>query len=467
MQIGFYGAARVVTGSKHLIETESGLKILLDCGMFQGGGQDIHELNRHFGFDPHEIDHVILSHAHIDHSGLLPRLVAEGFRGKIWATSATIDLCEIMLMDSAYIQENDLKYVNERRKKRGEEELKPIYDMDDVEKTLPKFREVAYHTPKALSDDFTFTFYDSGHIIGSAGIFMEIKESSGDYTLFFTGDIGRPGDIILRSPEAFPQADFIICESTYGDRLHENSAMSSDRLLRVIQETCVMKKGKVVIPAFSVDRTQELIYMLDKLSSSGKLPRIDVFVDSPLSVKATRVMADHEDDFNPDILAYIKKDGDAFDFPGLHYITDVKDSKALNHRKEPCIIISASGMAEAGRVKHHIANAIEHEKNCILIVGYASPSSLGGALRRGEDMVHIFGQDFHVKAHVEVMDAFSAHADYEEMLAYLSCQDASKVKELFLVHGEYDTQEAFKTKLMEKGFQNIEIPELGDTYEHP
>lgn len=467
MRLSFYGAARVVTGSKHLIETEGGLQVLLDCGLFQGGGSDSEELNRHFGFDPIRIDHVILSHAHIDHSGLLPRLVAEGFKGKIWATSATIDLCGIMLMDSAYIQENDLRYVNERRKKRGQSQLEPLYTVEDVERTLSKFHEVKYRSPKSLNDEFSFSFYDSGHIIGSAGVFMEITESTGKETLFFTGDIGRPGDIILRSPEPFPQANFIISESTYGDRLHDDSSLAKAQLLRTVKETCVLKRGKVIIPAFSVDRTQELIYMLDQLSSSGQLPRIEVFVDSPLSVKATQVMQDHEDDFNPDILEYIKKDGDAFGFPGLHYITDVNDSKALNKRDEPCIIISASGMAEAGRVKHHIANAIEHEKNCILIVGYASPSSLAGALRRGEEYVKIFGDEKKVNARVEIMDAFSAHADYNEMIEYFKCQDPSKVSKIFLVHGEYDTQQAFKLKLIQEGFMHIEIPELGDSYEHP
>jgi len=467
MRLSFYGAAQVVTGSKHLIETEGGLKVLLDCGLYQGGGQDSDELNRHFGFDPTQIDHVVLSHAHIDHSGLLPRLVAEGFKGKIWATSATIDLCGIMLMDSAYIQENDLRYINERRKKRGQPALEPLYTVEDVEHTLSKFREVPYRTAKALNEEFSFTFYDSGHIIGSAGVFMEITESTGAETLFFTGDIGRPGDIILRSPEPFPHANFIISESTYGDRLHDDSSQAKAQLLRAVKETCVMKRGKVIIPAFSVDRTQELIYMLDQLSSSGQLPRIEVFVDSPLSVKATRVMQDHEDDFNPDILNYIKRDGDAFGFPGLHYITDVNDSKALNKRDEPCIIISASGMAEAGRVKHHIANAIEHEKNCILIVGYASPSSLAGALRRGEEYVKIFGDEKKVNARVEVMDAFSAHADYNEMIHYFKCQNPSLVSRVFLVHGELDTQQAFKLKLLEEGFLHVDIPELGDTYEHP
>ncbi len=467
MRISFYGAARLVTGSKHLIETESGLRVLLDCGLFQGGGPDSHELNRHFGFDPAGIDHVVLSHAHIDHSGLLPRLVAQGFEGKIWTTPASVDLCEIMLMDSAYIQENDLRRVNERRKRRGESLLDPLYTVNDVEKTMTQFREVGYRQEHRLNEEFSFTFYDSGHIIGSAGIYIEINESTGSETIFFTGDIGRKGDIILHDPEPFPQANFIICESTYGDRLHDDSTHAAAQLLRTVYETCVINKGKVIIPAFSVDRTQEIIYMLDKMHSEGKLPAIEVFVDSPLSVKATQVMQKHEADFNPAILDYIKKDGDAFCFPGLHYITQVEASKALNHRKEPCIIISASGMAEAGRVKHHIFNSIENEKNCILIVGYASPSSLGGALRRGDKLVRIFGEELQVKARVEVMDSFSAHADYREMLDYLSCQDASKVSKVFLVHGEYDTQMAFKLKLIEAGFYHIEIPELGDSYEHP
>jgi metallo-beta-lactamase family protein len=467
MRISFYGAARLVTGSKHLIETESGLRVLLDCGLFQGGGSDSHELNRHFGFDPASIDHVILSHAHIDHSGLLPRLVAQGFNGTIWATPASVDLCEIMLMDSAFIQENDIRRVNERRRRRNEEPYVPLYSVNDVERTLALFSEVGYRTEQRLNNEFSFTFYDSGHIIGSAGLFMEIIESTGRETVFFTGDIGRKGDIILHSPEPFPQANFILCESTYGDRLHDDASQAADQLLRTVYETCVINRGKVIIPAFSVDRTQEIIYMLDKMHSEGKLPAIEVFVDSPLSVKATQVMQKHETDFNPEILAYIKKDGDAFSFPGLHYITAVEASKALNHRTEPAIIISASGMAEAGRIKHHIYNAIENEKNCILIVGYASPSSLGGALRRGDKEVRIFGEELQVRARVEVMDAFSAHADYAEMLDYLSCQDASKVSKVFLVHGEYDVQLTFKLKLIEKGFYHIEIPEMGDTYEQP
>lgn len=464
MKISFFGAARMVTGSKHLLETKDGKKVLLDCGLFQGGGPDIHELNRHFGFDPVEIDHLILSHAHIDHSGLIPRLAAQGFKGTIWSTSATLDLCGIMLFDSAYIQENDLKHVNKRRTRRGEEPLEPLYTPEDVQSCLALFKTVEYGHKKELFPGFSFTFYDSGHIVGSAGIYVEYEEEK-TKSLFFTGDIGRPGDLILRNPEPFPQADYILTESTYGDRLHEKRTDVKSKLLKIVQETCSVNRGKLLIPAFSVDRTQELIYLFDQLVFEGQLPSIKVYVDSPLSTKATQVMKDHEEVFNPEITEYIHKDGDAFSFPNLRYIGNVEESKSLNSSKEPMIIISASGMAEAGRIKHHIANNIENERTCILIVGYATPSSLAGALRRGDEEVRIFGDDYKVKARVEVMDEFSAHADYEEMLEYLSCQDPQKVKKVFLVHGEEETQESYKSKLLAKGFRTVEIPELTDEFE--
>jgi metallo-beta-lactamase family protein len=465
MKLSFFGAARGVTGSKHLLEASGGGKILLDCGLFQGGGQDYHYLNRHFGFSPSEIDHVILSHAHIDHSGLLPRLVAEGFRGTVWCTPGTLDLCEIMLYDSAFIQENDLKYVNERRKRRGEELLDPLYLPADVEQCLRLFQPVEYGQWQQIMPGVRFRFYDSGHIIGSAGIYLEYAENGGSRSLFFTGDIGRPGDLLLPAAQPFPQADYLICESTYGDRLHARASDSKERLFRVLQDTCVKKQGKLIIPAFSVDRTQEVVYLLDRLSSEGRLPPIPVYVDSPLSHKATMVIKKHSSYFNREILDYIKEDGDAFDFPDLHYISDVKQSKELNTRKGPCVIISASGMAEAGRIKHHLANNIEKESTTVLIVGYCSPSSLGGAIRRGDETVRIFGEEKKVNAQVEIMDEFSAHADYEEMLAYLSCQDPAKVRKLFLVHGEQDVQESFREKLSDKGFKHIEIPELTDTFD--
>ncbi|CAN5168493.1 MBL fold metallo-hydrolase [soil metagenome] len=458
MTIQFFGAARTVTGSKHLITTTSGTQVLLDCGLFQGINTD--ELNQQFGFDPAQVDYMVLSHAHIDHTGLIPRLVRQGYKGPIYTTSSTIDLCEVMLMDSARIQERDLERVNERRKRRNEPELDALYDEKDVQQALGQMRSVDYNTPFAICDEVTGLLTDAGHLLGSASVSLTIKENGVEKHLFFSGDIGRPDDKILRSPQPFPQADYIICESTYGDRLHEAEPDMKAHLLRIVQKTCVEGRGKLIIPAFAVDRTQEIIYALDQLSSEGQLPRLSVYIDSPMSVKATQVMRDHEEDFNPDILAYIKKDGDAFDFPNLHYITDVEESKAINSSKEPCIIIAPSGMAEAGRIKHHIKNNITKPNTTILMVGYASPNSLGGALKRGDKEVTIFGERYPVIAQVAIMDSFSAHGDYREMLQVLSCQDASRVQRVFLVHGEYDKQLIWKDHLQAAGFKHIEIPEM-------
>lgn len=463
MKIQFYGAAQRVTGSKHLITTQKGTKILLDCGLFQGINTS--DLNLQFGFDPKEVDILVLSHAHIDHTGLVPRLVKKGFSGDIYATHATKDLCEIMLYDSAYIQEKDLARVNERRQKRGEPLLESLYDEEDVKKSLSLFKTVNYHTEFFLEEGVSAKYFDSGHILGSAGIFMTFQENGGVKKLFFTGDVGRPNDKILRSPEPFPQADYIICESTYGDRLHEPEIDMKAHLLRIVHDTCVERRGKLIIPAFAVDRTQELVYALDQLASEGRLPKVQVYIDSPLSVKATMAMKRNEACFNPEILAYIKHDGDAFDFENLHYISDVNQSKALNAYKEPCIIISASGMAEAGRIKHHIANNVENPNNTILLVGYCSPESLGAALKAQPEHVKIFGEVHRVNAKIEVMDSFSAHADYSELLTYLGCQDTAKVKKLFLVHGELPSQLAFKNRLQVAGFKDILIPTQGEGFD--
>lgn len=458
MTIQFFGAARTVTGSKHLLTTASGTRILLDCGLFQGINTD--ELNQQFGFNPSEVDYMVLSHAHIDHTGLIPRLVRQGFKGPIYTTSATIDLCEIMLMDSARIQVRDLERVNGRRVRRGEPELESLYDEEDVRQALSQMQPVAYGQSFVICDEVTGLLTDAGHLLGSAAVSLTIREDGTEKYLFFSGDIGRPDDKILRSPDPFPQADYIICESTYGDRLHEAEPDVKAHLLRIVQQTCVENQGKLIIPAFAVDRTQELIYALDQLSSEGKLPRLPVYIDSPMSVKATDVMRDHEEDFNPDILAYVKKDGDAFDFPNLHYVSDVEESKAINTLQGPCIIIAPSGMAEAGRIKHHIKNNITNPDTTILLVGYASPSSLGGALKRGDNEVTIFGERYPVMARVEIMDSFSAHGDYREMLHFLSCQNPAQVKALFLVHGEYDKQLIWKEHLQTAGFGRIEIPEM-------
>ena len=463
MTIQFMGAARTVTGSKHLITTADGFKILLDCGLFQGINTD--ELNQEFHFNPAEIDVLVLSHAHIDHTGLVPRLVRQGFKGPILCTPATLDLCRIMLMDSARIQVKDLERVNKRRRNRNEPELEVLYVEDDVHQALDQMQPVEYGKRTYLNPNVSFLYTDTGHLLGSAAISLSIKEANAggklvEKKLFFSGDIGRPDDKILRTFETFPQADYILCESTYGDKVHESEPDMKAHLLRIVEETCIQKKGKLLIPAFAVDRTQELIYALDQLASEGKLPKLPVYIDSPMSVSATTVMRQHEEDFNPEILAYIKKDGDAFDFPNLHYVSAVEDSKAINTKQGPCIIISSSGMAEAGRIKHHIKNNIENPTTTILLVGYCSPSSLGGALKRGDKRVHIFGEAYDVNARVAVMDSFSAHADYREMLEFLACQDAGQVKTLFLVHGDYDVQQTFRDKLLAAGFPDVQIPDL-------
>lgn len=463
MKITFYGAAGRVTGSKHLVTTANNEKILLDCGMFQGEGEEGNALNRNFGFDPRLIDFVILSHAHIDHTGLLPRLVKLGFQGKIYCNSSTRDLCELMLADSAHIQESDLERVNTRRERKGLPPLEPLYDVEDVEKTIALMQVVKNEQKFVVGKNTEVVFSPTAHILGSVAITLFLKENEKETVLTFTGDIGRPGDQILDGPDCFPLSDYIICESTYGDRLHAPSVDASEKLLQIVQETCVEKRGKIIIPAFSIDRTQEIIYMLDKMEHEKKLPPIKVYVDSPLSVKATEVMNRHRDDFNQQILEYITKDGNPFDFPTLKYISKVEESKKINSENEPCIIISASGMAEAGRIKHHIANNIENSNNTILIVGYATPDSLAGKIKRGYETVRIFGEDYKLNANVEIMDNFSAHADYNEMLSYLSCQNKEKIKNVFLVHGDEDALAAWKSRLLENQYKTVTIAQHGET----
>ncbi|MES2838359.1 MAG: MBL fold metallo-hydrolase [Bacteroidota bacterium] len=465
MNIQFFGAARNVTGSKHLITTTKGKRILLDCGMFQGKASQSGELNRTFGFNPTEIDFVILSHAHIDHSGLLPLLVKQGFAGKIFSTSATFDLCAIMLADTAHIQENDLKYINKRKAKSGEKLLKPLYTIDDVQDTLALFETVDYKKDVQLTDDFRFRFYNNGHIIGSAAVYIEVKENNEIKKIFFTADIGRLENAILKEPEAFPQVDYLITESTYGDREHDGKEMTDEQLLKIVNQTCVEQKGKLIVPAFSLGRTQEIVYALDQLEHKGLLPKIKVYVDSPLSTNATNIIRRHKECFNEELNEYMENDPDPFGFNRLHYVQDVEESKALNDSKEPCIIISASGMLEAGRIKHHVKNNIENPNNTILMIGYCEPSSLGARLISGEPEVKIFGDFYKVLAKVVVIDSFSAHGDYLEMIKYLSCQDSSKIKKTFLVHGEYETQINFAEKLKKIGFNDIEIPALNDSFE--
>ena len=458
MKIAFHGAAQTVTGSKHLITLDNGKKILLDCGLFQGMGDDTDALNKEFGFDPKEVNYVILSHAHIDHCGLLPKLVKEGYKGKIYATPATKDLAGILMEDSAGIQENDAKFVNKRLALQGLPYVTPLYTTLDALAAANRFEIVEYEQWFVIDENISFCYTDAGHIIGSAAVHVKINENGKQTRITFSGDVGRYRDIILKSPAPFDQADFILIESTYGNTLHEEFNPATDVLLEWIENTCLKKKGKLIMPAFSVGRTQEILYALNQLSLENKLPAVTYYVDSPLSTKATAILKRYPQYFNDNIQEVLKTDKDPFDFPGLVFTKTVDDSKRLNFLNEPCVIISASGMAEAGRVKHHISNNIENSRNSILLTGYCEPHSLGGRLKNGDKEVRIFGQWHQVNAEVGQIRSMSAHGDYNDLLHFLNCQDAAKVKEVFVVHGEFNVQQDFKKKLIEKGFQNVEIP---------
>lgn len=461
MKISFHGAARTVTGSKHLLHLNNPKKkILLDCGMFQGMGKDTLTLNAEWGFEPSELDYVIISHAHIDHIGLLPKLVKDGFSGRIFCTPPTRELMELLLIDSAYIQMSDVKHINKRRDAQGREHVDPLYVEEDVFNVLPLVETVPYNKAFAIDDSVELYYTDCGHILGSAAVNLKLVENDKVVRLTFSGDIGRYRDVLLRSPDDFPQADYIIMESTYGDKLHDLIAPAADDLLRYIEETCIQKKGKLIIPAFSLGRTQELLYMLNMLELENRLPKLTYYVDSPLSIKITNAIKHHPECFNDHVQTLMKKDSDVFMFKGLEFIKDVSASKRLNSSDSPCVIISASGMAEAGRVKHHIANNIGDANNTILMVGYCEPFSLGARLKRSPTSVGIFGTQHNVRAQIGIIDSMSAHADYEDLSQWLSCQDKSSVKKLFLVHGEYEVQVKFRNRLLRKGFDDVEIPAL-------
>ena len=465
MKIKFLGATETVTGSKHLVRTEKGFSILLDCGLYQGMGKETDTLNRNLDLTPSEIDVVILSHAHIDHSGNLPLLVKEGFLGSIYCTPPTLEVVEVLLYDSAKIHESDIKYVNNKREQRGEAPIFPLYTTKDVDRCMKHFKTVPYHADFILNEDATLTFTDAGHILGSAVVNLKIKDISDKIiNLTFTGDVGKYNDMLLKNPEPFPQADYIICESTYGDRLHEVDIDAELHLLNVVRNTCVEKKGKLIIPAFSLGRTQEIVFILDKLKNKGLLPNIKVYVDSPLSTNVTDIMRGNVVCFNEKLQEYIKTDPDPFGFSNLKYIREKEESMALNTSKEPCIIISASGMMDAGRIKHHLRNNISDSKNTILVVGYCTPNSLGRHIRDGQKVVKIFGEEYEVNAKVEVIDSYSAHADYSELLRFLSCQDKAKIKKLFLVHGDIDAKISFKEKLYVEGYKDIIIPNKRESF---
>lgn len=465
MQLRFCGAARQVTGSSHLLTLENGYKILLDCGLFQGSYKEDLEANGHFFFFPKDIDCVVLSHAHMDHAGRLPKLIKDGFTGRIHSTHATRSLCAIMLLDGAYIQEKDAEYYNQKNGKKPQKEIfvprEALYTVKDVDRTMDLFVGYSYDQWHSICTGVRVMFRDSGHILGSASVTLEVEENGKKTMIGFTGDIGRPNRPILRDPMPMPDCDFVIAESTYGDRKHESLPQEFDKFLEIITETCIKKRGKLIIPAFSIGRTQEIVYMLDQAHNAHRLPPIKVYVDSPLAINATTVYGAHPECFDNELNKYLLTDKNPFGFNDLIYIREVEQSKALNTSKEPCIIISASGMMNAGRVKHHLYNHVEDKKNTFLIVGYCAPETPGGKLRAGVEELTVFGDRLKVRADVEVMDSFSAHGDREEMRDFLLNQKG-KSKKIFLVHGEIDTQEAYKGFLLENGFQNIEIPAKGE-----
>jgi metallo-beta-lactamase family protein len=464
MKITFAGAAGTVTGSKFVIQLWDNKRVLLDFGMYQGMGKETHELNTEKVLDAASIDALLLSHAHIDHSGLIPKLVKDGFDGPIFCSEATYALCEIMLRDSAFIQEADVKYSNKRHGRSEENEYEPLYKYSDVENALAQFKIVKENEKVSVIDGIDATFIPNGHILGSTAIFLEIDELSEKHTLLYTADIGRYNTSFIRDPEPPPQADYILCESTYGDRLHDRTVDAEQELLNAVLSTLEEKRGKLIIPAFSLGRTQEIVFTLNKLDLHGLLPEVKIFVDSPLATDATNITRQFSHLLTREVQRFSESRNDPFGFQNLSYVKDKKESQKLNASKTPSVIISAAGMADAGRVKHHIFHGIEDAKNTILFVGYAEPNSLGGRLQNGDKKVTIFGEEKEVKAEIKVINSLSAHADYNEMISYLKSQNAGKIKKLFLVHGERKVQEKFKKKLEENGHHSVIIPKKGDIF---
>ncbi|MFT4758838.1 MAG: metallo-beta-lactamase family protein [Paraglaciecola sp.] len=466
MKIQFCGAARAVTGSAHLITLENGYKILLDCGLYQGNDKEMKDFNDNWLFTPADVNCLVLSHAHIDHTGRVPKLVKDGFSGGIHSTHATRSLSSIMLLDSAKIQERDAEYYNRKQKKRGKggELREALYSSEDVTKTMGMFQGYGYDKWFNIHPDVKVQFRDAGHILGSASVTLQIFENGKTHWVGFTGDIGRPNRPILRDPQPMPEVDFLICESTYGDKEHESAPNESNRFLEIIKDTCLKKKGKLIIPAFSIGRTQEIVYMLDQMETAGVLPKIPVYVDSPLAVNATAIFGSHPECYDNQLHEYLLLDPNPFGFNDLQYVRDVEISKSLNDSNEPCIIISSSGMMNAGRVRHHLANNIANKKNTFLIVGYCAPHTPGGMLKNGIKEIKLYGEVKPVLADIEEMDSFSAHADRAEIASVISNQKG-RAKKIFLVHGEIKRQTSFQGYLGSKGFEDVEIPELGEEVE--
>jgi len=460
MKITFYGATKEVTGSKHLI-TINNINILLDYGMHQGKRSESTKMNKRLPIPTKDIDFLILSHAHIDHSGLLPLLIKNGYSNPIYCTKATEDLIDIMLRDSGHIQEMDVEYINRRKIKRGEAPVKALYTVEDAQNVMPLVRGVKYHEKIKLTEDIYFTLYDAGHILGSSQVVLEYKEDKQMKKLLFTGDIGRDKLPIIKDPELIENVDTMISESTYGGRLHGDITDVGTRFKDIINKT-YSRGGKIVIPSFSVGRTQEVVYTLNKLTESHQVPLIPVYVDSPLSVNATEIFRKHRECYDDETWNMINNHDDPFGFKKLVYIKDVEESKNLNNSNKPCIIISASGMCEAGRIRHHLKHNISDSKNTIMIVGYMAKNTLGRRIRDGEKEVKIFGDIYPVNADVILFDEFSAHGDQKDLIKHIKIADP---KELFLVHGEETQIEVLKSKITELSNIKVNIPDLGSSFE--
>ena len=467
MQIQFHGAVRTVTGSQHLLSV-NGRKILLDCGLYQGSRKASYERNQNLPFDASEIDMLVLSHAHIDHSGNIPNLVKSGFTGDIVCTYATRDLCAIMLRDSAKIQEYDIEYLNKKRAKKNEPPIEPIYTVTDAVESLKYFIGIGYERPYHLMPGVTLTFYDAGHILGSAIVALDIEdeEEKRHIRLVFSGDLGRPDRPILRDPTFIEGADVLLIESTYGNREHASLDEASKKLETIINKTC-QRGGKVIVPAFAVGRTQELVYRLHQLVEARDIPpNLPIYVDSPLAIDATGIYRLHPEAYDEEIAQFMHEDGnsDPFGFDMMYYTRSTAQSKELNFLREPAVIISASGMAEAGRILHHLKNNVENPANTILIVGWQAPDTLGRRIVEKQPKVKIFGEEYYLKAEVATINGFSAHADRSELLQWVDRMTQRPLR-TFVVHGEEEASLAFADSLVkEQKLENVVVPQLGQKF---
>lgn len=464
MRLTFWGAAQTVTGSKHLLELESGQRLLLDCGLFQGRREESERRNRNFGFAASDIDAVVLSHAHIDHAGLLPKLWKEGFRGRVYCTHATRSLAALLLMDSAYIQQKDVRFVNKIRRRKNQPPVDALYDENDAEGILRRFVTVGYDEAFEPLPGVRCVLRDAGHILGSATVNLQVTERGKTTRIGFTGDVGNPGRPILRDPQPMDDCDVLITESTYGGRTHEPPDRSKDRLAEVVTRTAE-RGGKVIIPAFSVGRTQEIVYALDQLWNENRLPQIPVYVDSPLAVNATGVYLAHPECYDGDLRRYLETDDDFLGFDRLTYVRKVEGSKAINATREPSVVISASGMCEAGRILHHLRNNIEDPRTTVMMVGYCAEHTLGKRLIDREKRVRIFGEWHDLKAEVVVMNSYSAHADEPGLVGFLSSLDRERLRHTFLVHGAPERQALMGEALRAKGFPSVRAPAHGEAAE--